>query len=97
MNNEHSAENHHTGFGGYVLIWLILVGLTVATVAIAGIDLGNLTLFTALLIAAVKSALVLNIFMHLKFDDILFKVFLGVALMTLAVVFILTSFDVFFK
>lgn len=97
MEHEHTEHKSHTGYGGYVLIWLILVGLTVTTVAVAGIDLGSMTLITALIIAAIKSALVINIFMHIKFDDIVFKLFIVVAIMTLAVVFTLTSFDVFFK
>lgn len=92
--NEHKS---HVGYGGYVLIWLILLSLTIATVAVAGIDLGKLTLSVALLIASIKSALVINIFMHIKFDDKIFKVFLLVALMTMLVVFVLTSTDIFFR
>jgi len=92
--NEHKS---HVGYGRYVLIWLILLSLTIATVAVAGIDLGKLTLSVALLIAAIKSALVINIFMHIKFDDKIFKVFLLVALMTMLVVFVLTSTDIFFR
>ena len=87
----------HIGYGGYVLIWLILVGLTISTVAVAGIELGKLTLIVALLIAAIKSALVINIFMHIKFDDKLFRIFLLVAIMTLLSAFVLTSTDVFFR
>jgi len=96
MSNN-SEHKFHVGYGGYVLIWLILLGLTVTTVAVAGIDLGNLTLFVALLIAAIKSFLVINIFMHIKFDDKVFKLFVLVALMTLLVAFVLTSTDIFFR
>jgi len=88
---------HHTGYGGYVFIWLILLGLTVTTVAIAGIDLGKYTLFVALFIAAIKSGLVINIFMHIKYDDKIFKIFLVVAFLTLMVAFALTSFDIFYR
>ena len=98
MNYEgHSTETKHTGYGGYVLIWLILMGLTVTTVAVAGIDLGKFILFTALLIATVKSYFVVTIFMHIKFDDSVFKLFIGIALTILLSVFILTSFDVFYR
>jgi cytochrome c oxidase subunit 4 len=95
--SENTHSKFHVGYGGYVLIWLVLIGLTITTVAISGINLGNLTLVTALAIAAVKSLLVINIFMHIKFDDKLFKVFLIVALMTLLVAFVLTSTDIFFR
>ncbi len=88
---------HKTGYGTYVLIWLILVGLTIATVTASGFNLGDFTLIIALLIAAIKSGFVINIFMHIKFEDKIFKVFLGLAFMTLLAVFVLTSFDVFFR
>lgn len=91
------AQEHHSGYGNYVLIWLILLGLTITTVAVAGIDLGKYTLFVALLIAAIKSGLVINIFMHIKYDDKIFKIFLVVAFMTLMVAFALTSFDIFYR
>ncbi len=99
MNNEklQHSEDHSPGYGMNVLIWMSLLGLTALTVAIAGIDLGNYTLFVAMVIAAIKSILVINVFMHIKFDDLIFKVFLLVTLTILAVVFILTAFDVFYR
>ncbi len=99
MNNEklQHSEDHSPGYGMNVLIWMSLLGLTALTVAIAGIDLGNYTLFVAMVIAAIKSILVINVFMHIKFDDLIFKVFLLVTLTILAVVFVLTAFDVFYR
>lgn len=98
MAEKESNKNEHTiGYGTYVLIWLSLLSLTTITVAAAGIEIGSLGLFVALAIAAVKSALVILIFMHIKFDNPLFKVFLGVAAATLATAFILTSTDLFFR
>ena len=96
-NDKNSTHEHHSGYGNYVLIWLVLLGLTITTVAVAGIDLGKYTLFVALLIAAIKSGLVINIFMHIKYDDKIFKIFLVVAFMTLMVAFALTSFDIFYR
>jgi cytochrome c oxidase subunit 4 len=96
MEKENKAI-HKTGYGTYVLIWLILIGLTIATVTASGFNLGNFTLIIALLIAALKSGFVINIFMHIKFEEKIFKVFLGLAFMTLLAVFVLTSFDVFFR
>ena len=98
MNYDDSAPSKkHTGYGGYVLIWLILMGLTGATVAVSGIDLGNYILFTALLIATIKAYYVVTIFMHVKFDAPVFKIFIGIALLVLLSVFILTAFDVFYR
>ena len=100
-NDEERMSHHETGNGAShevsyaqsVLIWLGLLGLTGTTVALAGINLGRWIIATALVIASVKSVLVLNIFMHLKYEDRLFRVFVAVALVTLAIFFTLTFFD----
>lgn len=94
-NEKH--ENHTTGYGLYIIVWLALLGLTSITVTIAGIDLGSYTLFVALTIAAVKSYLVISIFMHIKFDDPIFKVFILISVVTLAVIFLLTYFDIIYR
>lgn len=95
MQNDNSKHEHHvTGYGTYILVWLALIALTSITVTVSGIDFGMIALGIALFIAAVKSALVINIFMHIKFDEAIFKVFLLVSLFTLLVIFILTFFDV---
>lgn len=91
------SEEHLISYGTYVLVWLSLISLTALTVAVAGVDFGKFALLLALFIAAIKSSLVINYFMHIKFDDMIFKVFLIVALATLASIFILTSFDVFYR
>lgn len=92
QNNE-THKTHVIGYGTYIFIWLSLLALTAVTVSVAGINFGGITLLIAMVIAIVKSSLVLNIFMHIKFDDIVFKVFVGIAVLTLAAVFIFTFFD----
>lgn len=96
-DSDHSHEHHAPGYGMNIMIWLILISLTIITVAVAGIDLKEFTLFVALFIAGIKSLLVVNIFMHIKFEDLLFKAFLLLVTATLIVVFVLTSFDLFFR
>ena len=71
--------------------------MTSITVAVAGVNFGAYTLFIALAIAAVKSGLVINIFMHIKFDEPIFKVFLTLSAMTLFVIFLLTFIDVIYR
>ncbi len=92
---QHTGETtqHTVSYGQYVLVWLGLVGLTGLTVAMAGIDLGRWIIVTALVIAGTKSLLVLNIFMHLKFEDRLFRMFVLVAVLILLIFFTLTFFD----
>jgi cytochrome c oxidase subunit 4 len=98
MHEEIKHEHkHHIGYSTYVLVWLALLAFTSITVTVAGISLGDYTLFVALFIAAIKSALVINIFMHIKFDEPIFKVFIAVSGFTLLVIFILTFFDVIYR
>ena len=59
-------------------VFVILLALTALTVAAAGVDLGNLNLYVALLIAGVKASLVVLYFMYLRYDrPFLLVVFLG--------------------
>ncbi len=76
---------HADGYGRLILIWFGLVALTGLTVALAGINLGRWIVLSALTIASIKSLLVLNVFMHLKFEDRIFRIFVIIAGLTLAI------------
>jgi cytochrome c oxidase subunit 4 len=91
--HEKQHTQHSIGYGRYILIWLGLLAFTGITVTLAGIDLGRWVIITSLVIASIKSILVLNIFMHLKFEDKMFKIFVLVAVATLAIFISLTFFD----
>ena len=73
------------------------MGLTGATVALAGIDLGRWIIITALTIASIKSLLVLNIFMHLRLEDRVFRTFALAATTVLLIFLVLTFFDYAFR
>ncbi len=49
-------------------VWGALLALTVVTVAVTTVDLGEFNLVVALLIATVKATLVALYFMHLRWD-----------------------------
>jgi cytochrome c oxidase subunit 4 len=94
MSHSEGHQPHHVvSYGRYFLIWLGLLALTCATVALSGIELGRWIIITALTIASIKSLLVLNIFMHLRFEERLFRVFVSVALVTFIIFITLTFFD----
>ncbi|MGE5411735.1 MAG: cytochrome C oxidase subunit IV family protein [Clostridiales bacterium] len=94
MQQKNENHNPHiVGYGTYIFVWLSLLTLTAVTVTVAGINFGGITLLIAIVIAIVKSSLVLNFFMHIKFDDVVFKVFVGIAVLTLTAVFVFTFFD----
>lgn len=100
MGQNHNENQHHpesTGYGIYILIWLGLISLTVITVSLAGLNLTGLTVITALTIATVKSALVMNYFMHIKYETMIFKVFIAVCVIIFIVMIVLTFFDLTYR
>lgn len=81
----------------YVCVWIGLVIFTAITVTVAGIDLGKMNIIAALTIASVKSGLVLYYFMHLKYEEGLFKILLFIAIATITIIIGLTFFDIAFR
>lgn len=67
-----------------VLIWIDLLILTFVTIEIAQFDFHDLTVVIALLVASMKTYLVGYFFMHLKFENWIFRLFVGI----MAVIFI---------
>lgn len=92
-NHDMQSEHKPVGYGIYLLVWLGLLALTAVTVTVAGFNFGGLTVTTALLIASVKSYLVLKIFMHLGAEQKAFKIFVLVALFFILISFILLFSD----
>jgi cytochrome c oxidase subunit 4 len=97
MDNQDINTEHSHGYGIYVLVWLGLMALTGFTVAVAGINIGGFTIATALIIASVKAYLVLSIFMHLRSESMVFRVFVLVAAFFLIISFILLFSDYSFQ
>jgi len=61
----------------YVLVWLTLTIMTFVTFFVAQIDLGGWNIVVALLIAFFKMMLVILIFMNVKAESPLTKLFVG--------------------
>lgn len=81
----------------YTIVWLALLILTWITVTVSGMHLGNLTTLTALIIASLKSGLIIAFFMHLRYENRLFLVIFFVAIITLATIIGFTFFDTSFR
>jgi len=79
----------------FVLAGLII--LTIISVAVTKIHLGTLTVFIALLIAAIKSAFVLMIFMHLRFDNKFFTIMVLAVIAVIGVVIFITLLDYLYR
>ena len=94
-DTEHEA--HLVPYRSYVNVWLALIVLTGVTVAAAAANLKQMAIFTALLVATVKSSLVLLYFMHLRYDNKLFAYMFIAVIATFAIFLGLTFADYSFR
>jgi len=93
-----SDPNHHiVPYRTYGLILLLLLVLTAVSVAITQIELTRWATPAALLLATAKSSFVLAVFMHLKFDQRIFKVMAILIILLLGVVIGFTFLDYAFR
>lgn len=76
-----------------LIVFACLMGLLVATVGIAYIDLGDFNLVAAMTIAAVKAMLIVLYFMHVRYSPRLVWLYSGAALVWLALLLGLTTAD----
>lgn len=81
----------------YFCVWAALVVLTAATVGVSYVDMKNVGVLTALLIAGVKASLVILYFMHIRFERAVF-VYMIFAVIATYVIFIgLTFADYYYR
>ena len=85
-----SAEH---GVRTYVLVWASLVALLAITVAVSYAQFGRLNAVVALAIAAIKAALIVLFFMHLRSSARLIWVVTAASVVWLAIMFALTVSD----
>ncbi len=94
MSEEHA---HIVPYKTFMMIWIALLILTGVTVWVAQYNLGPMNIWVALGIATVKSALVVAVFMHMKYESLLFKLSLLSALAILAIFIGFNFFDVLYR
>ncbi|BAX79617.1 cytochrome C oxidase subunit IV family protein [Labilibaculum antarcticum] len=94
MEKEHT---HIVKYKTYVFVLIALLFMTFASVAITSINLGPYTVSAALLLASIKSILVLLIFMHLKFDKKFYSLMVGGVLLLFACVIFITFLDYLYR
>jgi cytochrome c oxidase subunit 4 len=76
-----------------LLVWVALVALLALTVALSFAPLGPFRLAASLVIAAAKAGLIAWIYMGLAKADGVTRLAAGVALLLLAILFVLTGVD----
>ncbi len=94
MENE---KHHIVPYRTYIIILVALIALTFISIGITNIELGSFTVTGALLLASVKSFLVLTYFMHLKYDKPYIKIMVGFVFAVFLVVIVITFIDYFFR
>ena len=91
------TKHHIVKYKTYVYVLMVLILLTIVSVAITGVDLGRMAVIAALLLASAKSSLVLWYFMHLKYESKALRIMVGLVLFLLVAVMIITFLDYSFQ
>lgn len=88
-------EQHIVSYKDHFGTWIGLIFLTIMTVvvSVANASLLTLTVITALSIATTKAILVAYWYMHLKFDDKMYRIMLSIVMFLLAGFMLLTIID----
>ncbi|HZK68661.1 MAG TPA: cytochrome C oxidase subunit IV family protein [Paludibacter sp.] len=74
-------------------ILLVLLFLTFLTISVTSYHLGPFTVLVALLIAGLKSFLVLSNFMHLKYESLLLRILVAMVFVLFVVIVLITFID----
>jgi cytochrome c oxidase subunit 4 len=92
-----SSDHYVQPYSQILAVLLALLVLTGVTVGVSRIHLGALNIWVAILIASVKSSLVLLYFMHLKHEGRFLKITFLVTIFTLAVLISFLFWDISFR
>ncbi|MBC7196980.1 MAG: cytochrome C oxidase subunit IV family protein [Deferribacterales bacterium] len=93
-----SAESKHiVSYKTFIIVWAVLLFLTAVTVWVAKINLGFLNVVAALTVATTKALIVILFFMHLKYENKLFKISVFITFLVLALFIGFTFFDVAYR
>lgn len=96
MHSE-AEKVHIVAYKTYVYVWIALLLLLAATIAVAKVEFSRYGVLVNLLIASIKAGLVLFFFMHLKYERWLLKALLFMVIATLTAVMALFFADVLFR
>jgi cytochrome c oxidase subunit IV len=88
---------HIVAYKTYVYVWIALLLLLAATIAVAKVEFSKYSVLVNLFIASIKAGLVLFFFMHLKYEGWLLKTMLFMVIATLTAVMALFFADVLFR
>ncbi len=79
----------------YVAVFAALIALTITTVGVSKLDLGEYNFVAAMAIAFVKGLLVVLFFMHVKQSSVMTKLFVVAGFFWMGLLFVFTLGDYF--
>src|SRR4051812_42457458 len=85
--------HHIIPLATYLKVFAVLIGLTAITVVVSRFDFGEWNTIIAFAIATIKAVLVLAIFMHLKYDNMMNRVIIASAAFFLLVLYLFVMID----
>ena len=94
---EHFGDHHVHVVGAHVFLNVLvaLLILTVVTVLISRFDFGSGNMIMAMVVAGIKASLVMAIFMHLRWDTAINKIFFLGSFILLSLLFLFSFADGF--
>lgn len=92
-----NSKHHIVPIKTYIYILIALIALTFISIGVTDIELGKFTTAGALLLASLKSWLVLSYFMHLKFDNPILRIFVILIILVFAAVVAITFMDYMYR
>jgi cytochrome c oxidase subunit IV len=92
-----AGQPHVVPYGTFVKVWLALVILTAALVALSSLGSPNLALLGLLVITPTKASLVFLFFMHLKYEGTTLKLMVASAIAVLIIFIGLTFSDYWYR
>jgi cytochrome c oxidase subunit IV len=88
-----SSHTHIPKVSTLVAVWATLIAFTIITALVATVNLGELNIVVALLIAVTKASLVAWIFMGVRYTTNLTKLFVVAGLVWLSILLLITFSD----
>ncbi|MDD3743703.1 MAG: cytochrome C oxidase subunit IV family protein [Lentimicrobiaceae bacterium] len=90
-------KTHVVSIKTHLLVLFTLIVLTAITVLITSIELGPYNTAAAMIIASAKALVVLLYFMHLRFDEPIYRIMFGLVIAIFAAVIVVTFFDYLYR
>ena len=94
---ENHNNTHIVPYKTYLYILAGLIALTLISVGVTHVEVGELSIITALVLASIKSVLVIVYFMHLKFDNKILQILVPGIFILVTLVLVIVFLDYNFR